>query len=136
MTFHVKQMKPETKLYNRIKDNLDNCYITKLENRGGALGVPDLLIGFNSPCKFIMVELKAVKTGYKVKLSPHQVSFQVRHIKLPVFTIVETKDNLLVYSAKQAVSLVEQGIKCEPLFVCDLEDIQWHMLRYSLVSNG
>ena len=132
--FHVKQMKPEIKLYNRVKNNLENCYITKLENRG-ALGVPDLLIGFNNPCKFVMVELKVVKTGRKVKLSPHQVSFQVRHIKLPVFTIVETTDKILVYSAKQAIVLVEQGIKCDPLFNCDLDNIQWHMLRYSLVSN-
>ena len=53
----------ESKLYKRVKENLPNCTINKLENRG-FLGIPDLLIGF-SGLKFVLIELKVVEKGKK-----------------------------------------------------------------------
>lgn len=127
-------MKPEANLYKRIKENLENCTITKIENRG-ELGVPDLIVGFTNPCRFVLVELKVVSSGNKVRFSPHQISFQMRHKKYPVYTVVQHKDNILLYKADSILHLVDKGLKHEPLFSCELNRMQWQMFRHYLIYN-
>jgi hypothetical protein len=78
----MSTIKPEAALYKRLKENLPNSHITRLESRVG-LGVPDCLIalGPQQP-RFVMVELKVTKRGRKVALSPHQVAFHLKHADL------------------------------------------------------
>ena len=73
-------MNPEKKFWYEIKAfNLkNNCELsfTRVENTA-SWGTPDIL-GYNRNCHFFTVELKVTKTN-KVRLSPHQIAFHVKH---------------------------------------------------------
>ena len=69
-------MGPERKLYQKLKKNFTNISLIRLENNS-LLGTPDLL-GYNNSGHFFTVELKVCK-GNKIRFSPHQISFHVRH---------------------------------------------------------
>ena len=70
--------KPETKFWHELKRITPQITWTRLENTS-VLGCPDLL-GYNNNQHFFTVELKVAK-GDKVKFSPHQIAFHVRHPK-------------------------------------------------------
>ena len=109
-------MKPEKKLWHEIKTlNIENnCKLsfTRLEN-SAAWGTPDLL-GCNSFGHFFTVELKVTKTN-KIRLSPHQISFHIRH---PSNTFILVKDlslNLVkLYEGKVIKDLDACGLKLDP----------------------
>jgi len=69
-------LKPERKLYAKIKKFIPKISWIRLENNS-LLGTPDLL-GCNTSGYFFTLELKVTK-GNKVRLSPHQISFHVKH---------------------------------------------------------
>ena len=69
-------MGPEAKLYKKLKNKLPQISWIRLENNS-LLGTPDLL-GYNNSGVFFTVELKVTK-GNKVRFSPHQISFHVKH---------------------------------------------------------
>jgi len=71
-------LKPERKLYAKIKKSIPQISWIRLENNS-LLGTPDLL-GYNDSGTFFTVELKVTR-GNKVRLSPHQISFHIRHPK-------------------------------------------------------
>ena len=108
-------MKPEKKLWHEIKTiNIENnCKLsfTRLEN-SAAWGTPDLL-GCNISGHFFTVELKVTKTN-KVRLSPHQISFHIRH---PNNTFIMVKDlslNLVkLYEGRFIKELDARGLKLD-----------------------
>ena len=69
-------MGPEAKLYQKLKRKLPKISWIRLENNS-LLGTPDLL-GCNNSGHFFTVELKVCK-GNKIRFSPHQISFHVKH---------------------------------------------------------
>ena len=69
-------MKPESKFWQEVKRNLKDISFTRLESWASA-GVPDLLC-YNKNGIFFTVELKVANKEH-VKLSPHQISFHVKH---------------------------------------------------------
>ena len=69
-------MKPEQKLYAKVKKSIKDISWIRLENNS-LLGTPDLL-GYNNSGHFFTVELKVCR-GNKIRFSPHQISFHVRH---------------------------------------------------------
>ena len=69
-------MKPEQKLYAKIKKSIPKISWIRLENNS-LLGTPDLL-GYNTFGHFFTVELKVTKSN-KVRFSPHQIAFHVKH---------------------------------------------------------
>jgi len=69
-------LKPEAKLYAKVKKNIKDISWIRLENNS-LLGTPDLL-GYNNSGHFFTVELKVCK-GNKIRFSPHQIAFHVRH---------------------------------------------------------
>jgi len=71
-------MGPERKLYQKIKKNIPSISWIRLENLSLS-GTPDLL-GYNNSGTFFTVELKVTKSN-KVRLSPHQIAFHVKHPK-------------------------------------------------------
>lgn len=108
------------------------------------LGIPDCLIALKND-KFVMVELKVVKRGKKVNLSPHQVAFHLKHsdLKCPTFILVQyhpagttsaLKAELLLYKGGQAVDLLHLGVTCEPHAKWPLSHVHWHMLRHALTE--
>ena len=69
-------MGPERKLYQKVKNNFKDFSLIRLENNS-LHGTPDLL-AYNNSGHFFTIELKVTK-GNKLKFSPHQISFHVRH---------------------------------------------------------
>ncbi len=84
---------------------------TRLENLSG-FGTPDLL-AYNKKHTFFTVELKVAK-GNSVKLSPHQISFHVKHPHNS-FILVSSdvyKDEKL-YEGSRCLELVACGLRLE-----------------------
>ena len=69
-------MGPERKLYQKVKKTFSDFSLIRLENNS-LLGTPDLLV-YNNSGHFFTIELK-VTSGNKIRFSPHQISFHVRH---------------------------------------------------------
>ena len=104
-----KVAKNETKFWQEIKRNTPNISWTRIEN-SSALGTPDLL-GYNNNGHFFTVELK-VTTGNKIRFSPHQIAFHVRH---PNNSFIMVK-----HLASRSVKLYE-GKVIEELVACGLK---------------
>jgi len=102
-------VKNETKFWQEIKRNTPKISWTRVEN-SSALGTPDLL-GYNANRHFFTVELK-VTTGNKIRFSPHQIAFHVRH---PNNTFIMVK-----HLVSRDVKLYE-GSKIEQLVACGLK---------------
>ena len=106
-------MKPETKYYQEVKKSWKEFQLTRIENIS-VPGVPDLLV-YNKNHFFFTVELK-VTTNNNVRLSPHQISFHMRH-PLNSFILVKHLASSLsyLYEGQQVEALVARGLLLEPL---------------------
>jgi hypothetical protein len=132
--------KPESLLYERLKENLSNCLITRIES-WVSLGIPDTLLAFRNGA-FVPVELKVVTRGRKVEIRPHQVAFHVRHAENgnDTFILVEYRPaakskeqpRLLLYRGAQVLELVQRGIDTEPLAEWHGDAVMWRMLAMRL----
>ena len=69
-------MGPERKLYQKLRKKVSSISWIRLENNS-LHGTPDLL-AYNNNGLFFTLELKVTKSN-KVKFSPHQISFHVKH---------------------------------------------------------
>ena len=107
-------MKPEVKLYRDLKKNIKRISWIRLENRS-LLGTPDLL-GYAVSEHFFTLELKYTSV-HKVRFSPHQVSFHVKHPKNTFILVACTPERGLVrlYPGSKILELVDSGLKLEPL---------------------
>ena len=83
-------MGPEAKFYQYFKKNTPDISYTRIENTS-ALGTPDVL-AYNKYNVFFTIEFKVSKSK-KVRFSPHQIAFHVRHPKNS-FILVKTPDCL------------------------------------------
>jgi len=127
--------KPESKFWQEVKKFMPSISFTRLENLS-ALGTPDLLC-YNNNGTFFTLELKVTKTN-SVRLSPHQISFHMRH-KQNTFILVKPlapsfsklsdkassrKDSscAMLYDGSQVLDLVSRGLKlparCSELASC------------------
>ena len=109
-------MKPEAKLYSDLKKTITKISWNRLENRS-LLGTPDLL-AYAPSGTFFTVELKYT-SAYKIRFSPHQIAFHVRHPE-NTFIIAEalgpcSKKLIYMYKGSQIMELEACGLKLEPL---------------------
>ena len=104
----------ESQFWQYLKRNTPEIKWTRIENTS-SLGTPDLL-GYNSNWNFFTLELKVVRSGNKIRLSPHQISFHIRH---PVNSFILVDDvkrsRLCLYLGKQVDELVACGLKTTPI---------------------
>ena len=112
-------MRLESKFYNELKGITPQIRWTRIENTS-LLGTPDLL-GYNANRFFFTVELK-VANGNKVRLSPHQISFHVRH-PVNTFILVKTKAACRLYLGKQVKELFACGCSLEPV-ACGWKEVR------------
>ena len=107
-------MKKESDLYRELKKNIPSISYNRLENRS-LLGTPDLL-AYSPNEHFFTLELKVTK-GNKIRFSPHQISFHVKHPKNTFILVACTPERGLVrlYPGHQILELVDSGLKLEPL---------------------
>jgi hypothetical protein len=84
---------------------------TRIENLSSS-GTPDLL-AYNKNHTFFTVELKVAK-GNSVRLSPHQISFHVRHPKNTFILVSSERDKTeKLYEGSSILQLVACGLKLE-----------------------
>ena len=104
-------VKNETKFWHEIKRITPQISWTRIEN-SSVLGTPDLL-GYNTNSNFFTVELKVTK-GNKIRFSPHQIAFHVRH---PNNTFIMVKHlasrDVKLYEGLRIMELVACGLKLE-----------------------
>jgi hypothetical protein len=109
------------------------------------LGIPDVLLAFPHGV-FVMAELKVVKRGRKVNLSPHQVAFHIKHadLRCPTYILVQyyppgtvraSKSELLLYCGEQALDVVRLGIDTPALARWPWTGISWAEMRKHLVDS-
>ena len=105
-------MGPEKKLWHELKRNTPQIKWTRLENTS-LLGTPDLL-GYTNSGKFFTVELKVTKSN-KVRFSPHQIAFHIRHPK-NTFILVQSlgQSDLKLFQGTKIMELVACGFKLDP----------------------
>ena len=104
----------ERDLYKKLKREIKTISWIRLENRV-LLGTPDLL-AYSSNGNFFTLELKRTKS-IKVQLSPHQVSFHMKH-KNNTFVLVACDPKLgsyRLYPGHRILELVDSGLTLEPL---------------------
>ena len=119
--------KLEKDLWRELKGIKSKISWTRLENRS-LLGTPDLL-AYSPNEHFFTLELK-VTSGNKIRFSPHQVAFHVKHSKNTFILVACAPDPKLVrlYPGHQILELVNSGLKLEPL------SIGWDACRLKLES--
>jgi hypothetical protein len=109
---------PERKLWKKLKDETPSIAWTRLEN-WALFGTPDLL-GYAPSGNFFTVELKNTNE-YKVRFSPHQISFHLKHKKNTYILVACALDKLVrLYPGSRILELVDSGVKLEPL-ACGLK---------------
>jgi hypothetical protein len=92
-----------------------------------------------------MVELKVVKRGRRVNLSPHQVAFHLKHadLRCPTFVLVQyvppsgfvRESELLLYGNHQVMDLKRVGVDLEPLGRWAWTAVMWDMMRHQLLTT-
>ena len=119
-------MGPESKLYKKLVKATPKIVWNRIENLSN-LGAPDLL-GYNDSGTFFTVELKVTK-GIKIKFSPHQIAWHVKHPK-NTFILVEAlgpraTNRFQLFPGSGILALEACGLKFEPfclgLDACSLE---------------
>ena len=106
-------MGPERKLYQKIKKNITSISWIRLENLSSS-GTPDLL-GYNNSGTFFTIELKVTK-GNKVRFSPHQIAFHVRHPNNTFICIEHLGSGAVkLFRGSRIMELEACGFKLEPL---------------------
>ena len=112
-------MGPEQKLYKKLKASTPQIIWNRIENLS-IPGMPDLL-GYNNSGTFFTVELKVTK-GRKLKFSPHQIAFHVKH-PLNTFILAEARgprstNRFQMFRGSRIMELVASGLELE---ACCLE---------------
>jgi len=112
----------EAGLWKYWKKNTPQIRWTKIENTS-SLGTPDLL-GINNNHTWFTVELKVTK-GNKLRFSPHQIAFHVKHPKNTFILAMHLASSCLkLYEGSQIEELVACGLKldarCLGLAACRL----------------
>tara|TARA_Y100000004_G_scaffold101969_1_gene114372 strand:- start:159 stop:506 length:348 start_codon:yes stop_codon:yes gene_type:complete len=114
-------------LYADLKKNITTISWIRLENRS-LLGTPDLL-AYPPSGNFFTLELKYTFI-YKIRFSPHQIAFHVKHPKNTFILVACTPERGLVrlYPGSKILELVDSGLKLEPLAS------GWELVRSKLES--
>ena len=118
-------MKPEQKLYQKLKKNTPNILWARREP-WVTCGIPDLLCYHNSS-GFFMVELK-IQTGHKIRFSPHQVLFHTIRSNRNYILVEQARKRgpraLKLYGSKSIEGLLLDPREVKPLAVNDFQLIE------------
>ena len=113
----VREVITERQLWKKLKNETTGISWTRLEN-WALFGTPDLL-GYSPSGNFFTVELKKTTPSkpMKVRFSPHQISFHLKH-KKNTYVLVACSLELglfRLYPGSRILELVDLGLKLEPL---------------------
>ena len=123
-------MKPETKLWQKVKKNTSKIKWTRLES-WASFGVPDLL-GYHDSCGFFMVELKIARAP-KISFSPHQKLFHLTRTKRNFIILQEPLGgNVKLYESSAISGLLADHRETPTLAMNDWDHIQRLLVREPL----
>ena len=123
-------MKPESKLWQKIKKNTPKIQWTRLES-WSSFGTPDLL-GYNDNCGFFMCEMKIAR-GPKISFSAHQKLF---HMTRPKRNFIIVQDASLGH-VKLYESFAIHGLLVEHRETPSLAIEDWqHIERLLLAAHS
>ena len=106
-------MGPERKLYQKVKKSFSNFSLIRLENHS-LHGTPDLLVS-NARGHFFTIELKVTESN-KVRFSPHQIAFHVKHPKNSFICIEHLGSGCVkLFPGSGILALEACGLKLEAL---------------------
>ena len=127
-------IKNERDLWKLLKKSSAGILFDRIEN-WAVPGVPDLL-GYNQNKTFFTLELKVIK-GNKIRLSPHQVSWHLRHGSGALILVARLAGrdknttvakmqhvgglraggptHFFIYKSCQIMDLVSRGLKTDPI---------------------
>ena len=111
----------ERQLWKKLKNECKRITWTRLEN-WALFGTPDLL-GYSPNGNFFTLELKVTspKNPYLVRLSPHQISFHIKHPRNSYVLVACALDQVVrLYPGSGILELVDSGLRLEPL-ACGLD---------------
>jgi hypothetical protein len=115
-------VKPETKLWQKVKKNTSKIKWTRLES-WASFGVPDLL-GYHDSCGFFMVELKIARAP-KISFSPHQKLFHMTRTNRNFILLEDTSSrSIKLYESKSIHGLLLDHRDTPCLALDDWEHIQ------------
>ena len=104
-------MGPEAKFYQKLKRNFKSISLIRIEN-SSLHGTPDLL-GYNNSGHFFTLELKVTRSN-KIRFSPHQIAFHVKHPKNTFICIEHLGSGTVkLYEGSEVRDLVACGLKLE-----------------------
>jgi len=114
-------LKPESKLWQRVKKNTPNILWTRIES-WASFGFPDL-VGYTENRGFFTVELKVTKSN-KVTFSPHQIAFHVKH-PTNTFILIQAHDARCpkLYPGSAVRELADHGLSACELVRLPLESL-------------
>ena len=102
----------EAKFYQYFKKNAPCFWFTRIEN-STALGTPAALV-YNKNEHFFTIEFKVTKR-YKLRFSPHQISFHLRHPHNSFILATTTAACCpILYEGHQIRELATCGLSVEP----------------------
>jgi hypothetical protein len=110
--------KDESKFWQEVKKFIPDISFTRIENLS-SLGTPDVLCQ-NKNGTFFTLELKVTKTN-SIRLSPHQISFHIRHPKNTFIIVKPLAPSLsklsepYLYEGSSVLQLATQGLRLAPL---------------------
>ena len=105
-------MGPEAKLYKKFKKATPTISYSRIENLA-VPGVPDVL-GYTKYNQFFTIEFKVAK-AYKVRLSPHQIAWHMRHPYNSFICVQHLGSGTVkLYEGSVVRELVACGLKLEP----------------------
>ena len=103
----------EAKFYQYFKKNCPDFWFTRIEN-SSALGTPDALV-YGKSGHFFTIEFKVTKR-YKLRFSPHQIAFHVRHPHNSFILATTTmRSDPILYEGHQIRELATCGLRLEPV---------------------
>lgn len=93
----------------------------------------------------VPLELKVVKHGRRVRLSPHQIAFHSRHAEIGCVTFVlvlyvpfgkspAKEGRLLLYRGDQVLELAQSGVDTTPVADWHYGGMMWSMLELELMN--
>ena len=114
-----KKVISERNLWKNLKNATPKISWIRLEN-WALFGTPDLL-GYTPNGNFFTLELKSVKSQ-KVQISPHQVSFHVKHKNNTYILCACSPDKgkVRLYPGSEIMNLLREGIDLPPV-ACGLD---------------
>ena len=120
-------MGPEAKFYQKLKRNFKSISLIRIEN-SSLHGTPDLL-GYNNSGHFFTLELKVTRSN-KIRFSPHQIAFHVKHPKNTFICIEHLGSGTVkLFRGSRIMELEACGFKldacCLGLDACRLELEAW-----------